>query len=527
MARRLIATLLVVLVAAGCAKQGYPSGGPKDTAAPAAIGTKPLNESRNFKGKQFYIEFDEYVVLKNADQNVLISPPMAQKPLFSTRGKGVQVRLQDTLLPNTTYLFQFKEAIADYTEGNVLSSYEYVFATGDQMDTMMMAGHVHDARSGKPWTEVLTVVAYREGDTLPSLVTRSDKQGTFAFHYIPAGNYRIVALDDKNRDLRIDSTETVAWDTLRYQAADSIDSTHMACLRLSAPDRRKQRLLKAEFTARGRITVSTLLPMQQPRIEGEEVVWRLNDKRDTMNIWCLNEQCDSTVLLLTDEGLADTLRLRYRSLARRTRVQNTAQEPLMKALCSGTAAYYDDLRLAFTSPVHALADAPSAEVMLLKDSSVSHCPIVLDSSGMQAQLQTTLHSGEQYRIRLADSLFADLYGHPTDSLVFTLTPKDYGILTLHIDNRSGHQLLIEVLDSRDTVVQKQLLPGSGQLRFNHLPAAEYRLRAVVDSNADGQWTTGDYFMRRQPEEILLYDKTLLLREKWELEERWSVDQKEE
>ena len=520
----LLAFWVLLLAVSGCAKQGYPSGGPKDTKAPKAVASKPQNETRNFKTRQFFIEFDEYVVLKDADNNVLVSPPMKQKPEYSTRGMGVVVKLRDTLRENTTYLFQFKEAIADFTEGNVLPSYEYVFSTGDAMDTLMLAGRVLNARNGKPWDEVLTVMGYRGDDTLPDLVTRTDKQGNFAFHYIPEGSYRLVALVDKNRDLRVGDDEAVAWDTLRYAAADSVDSSRMAQLHISAPDRRAQRVLKAEFKSRGRIVVSTLLPMQHPVLEGEPVEWRLGTKGDTLNIWCRNELCDSTVLILTDEGLNDTLRLRYRAPKPRRghmQQQQPTAEPLMRSLCSGNAAFYDDLRLAFSAPVHAAKDSLQAEIMSLKDSTVKYCDIELDSNGLQARLATSLHSEENYRVRIADSLFADLYGHATDSLTFTLTPKDYGILTLHVDNQTGHALVIEVLDSKDTVVAQQPL-NDATLRFSHLPAAEYRLRAVVDRNANGRWTPGDYRLNRQPEECLFYEKTLKLREKWELEERWSV-----
>ena len=517
---------LSVLLLVSCAKQGYPSGGPKDVKPPKAVGNKPVNETRNFKAKQFFIEFDEYVVLKDADNNVLVSPPMKQKPEYTTRGMGVVVKLRDTLRENTTYLFQFKEAIADFTEGNVLPSYEYVFSTGTAMDTMMLAGQVLNARNGKPWDEILTVMGYRGDDTLPGLVTRTDKQGNFAFHYIPAGSYRIVALGDKNRDLQVGDDEAVAWDTLRYAATDSVDSNTLARLQISAPDRRAQRLLKAEFNRKGRITVSTLLPMQHPTLVGEPVEWRLNERRDTLNVWCLNELCDSVVLILTDEGLNDTLRLRYRA-PRRGRGHNSLnqqpqQEPLMKTLCAGSSAYYDDLRLAFSTPVHATQDSLRAEIMNLKDSTVKLCDIVLDSSGLQARLATTLKSEENYRVRIADSLFADLYGHATDSLTFTLTPKDYGILTLHVDNQTGHPLVIEVLDSRDSVVMSRGLSIPTTLRFDHLPAGEYRLRAVIDLDSNGLWTTGNYRLGRQPEECLLYEKTLKLREKWEMEERWAV-----
>lgn len=510
-----------------CAKQGYPTGGPKDSDPPKALECKPQNESRQFKAKQFYIEFNEYVVLKNAEQNVLVSPPLKHKAEYTVKGKGVQVRLHDTLQPNTTYLFQFKEAIADFTEGNLLPSYEYVFSTGDDMDTMMMTGSVLDARSSRPWKETLTVAAYREGDTMPAFVTRTNKEGFFAFHYIPAGNYRIAAFEDKNRDLRIDSTEAAAWDTLTYASTDSIDSTAMARLRISSPDRRKQRILKADFTDRGRITIATLLPMQHPLLSGEPLEWRLNPRGDSLNIWCLNALCDSTVLVFTtDEGLNDTLRLRYKAPSRKGSrgrgLQQQEKTPLMKALCSGTSAYYDDLRLGFTNPVTALTDSLFAMVMYMKDSSVTSCPVVLDSSGLTARLATSLHSGEQYSVRLRDSLFADLYGNVSDSLRFTLTPKDYGTLVLHLDNHTGSPLLVEVLDSKDTVVQRQQLDSTGTLRFIHLPAADYRLRAVIDRNHDGQWTPGDWFANRQPEECLFFEKQLQLREKWEMEERWTV-----
>ena len=539
MMRRLSLALLALLIFSSCAKQGYPSGGPKDNKPPKALEAKPANETRHFDRQQFYIEFDEYVVLKDADNNVLVSPPLKHKAEYSTKGKGVQVKIKDTLQENTTYLFQFKGAIADYTEGNVLQSYEYVFSTGGSMDTMMVAGRVEKARDGKPWKETLTVAAYRATDSLtdtmalavqPDYVTRSDDSGAFAFHYIPAGSYRLVAFADGDRNLRVGDNESMAFDSRLFAAADSIDSTAMPVLRVSTPDRRQQRVLKADFTALGRITIITLLPMQSPQLDGEKAEWRLNTRRDTMSVWCLNERCDSTVLVLSDSAteLRDTLKLRFRR-PRKSFTTGATQPRLQQItpLCDGGKAYYDDLRIAFSVPATA-ADSVTAEVMFMKDSSVRHYPVVLDSSGMKARIDASLVSGERYMMRIRDSLFTDIYGHPYDSLRIELTPKDYGILTLHISNATGYDLVVEVLDKRDTVVQQQPFAGvGGTLQFTHLPAAEYRLRAVVDRNGDRQWTPGDYRHQRQPEECIMFDKTLQLREKWEMEEKWKVELKAE
>lgn len=522
-----LVVLVLLLVASSCAKQGYPTGGPKDTEPPKALGAKPQNETRHFASNHFFIQFDEYVVLKNPDDNVLVSPPLKQKPEYSTKGHGILVKLRDTLQPNTTYLFQFKEAIADFNEGNLLPSYEYVFSTGERMDTLMMAGSVANARNGKPWKETLAVLAFRPGDTVPALATRTDKEGRFAFHYIPEGRYRLVAVEDKNKNLVVDSTEAVAWDTTYFASTDTIDSTRIAMLFISAPDRQVQRVLKAEFVGKGHIVVSTLLPMKHPVVTGEPHRWNLNGRGDTLTLWCLNEQCDSTVLVLSDEGLQDTLKLRYRAPAAKGRRAGAKQqkEPLIKALCDGNRAFYDSLMLAFTVPVSATGDTLLAEVLHLKDSAVTLCPIVLDSNGLQARLDATLRSGEEYQVRIAQGLFTDLYGHVSDSLVFKLTPKDYGILSLHITNHTGSPVFVEVLDKRDTVVQTSgVLRQSSDIKFTHLPEGEYRLRAVLDRNGDGRWTTGDYSLGRQPEGYRLFEKTLQLREKWEMEEKWVLNE---
>ena len=536
----IIGAILVLLVAAiaGCAKQGYPSGGPKDEQPPKAVGTKPANESRNFDARQFSISFDEYITVKDPDNNVLVSPPMREKPEYVTKGKRLVVKLNDTLQPDATYLFQFKGAIVDYNEGNVMPSFEYVFSTGERMDTMMLAGRVLAARDGKPWKETVTVMAYKaengvlraEDDTIalsrqPDYITRCDRDGVFAFHYIPAGSYRLVAVEDKNRDLRVGLGESAAWEHTLVQASDSIDSTNVTLLRLSAPDRSVQRVVKAEFTSRGRVSIATLLPMKNPTLTGDSLEWRLNEWRDTMMVWFRNAKCDSTVLVLNDDALQDTMKLRYRAPRQRRRrgsQQQTQSEALVRPLCSGDNAFYDDLRLAFTTPVAAMADGAQVEVMRIKDSSISYYPIELDSSALGARIKATLRSGEEYTMRLRDSLFTDIFGRYSDSLAFRLTPRDYGILALHITNITDYPVVVEVLDKNDSVVAKRSVVATDDVRIDHLKADEYRLRAVLDIDGNGDWTTGDYLTGRQPEYVVYFGKSLKLREKWELEERWML-----
>lgn len=506
-----------------CARQGYPSGGPKDTAPPKVLGCTPQNESRDFAAREFTVQFDEYVVLKNADNNVIISPPMQQKPEFSVKGKSVVVRLKDTLKADATYLFQFKEAIADFTEGNLLPSFEYVFSTGAVMDTMMMAGRVLDARSAKPWKETVTLMAYREGDTMPAFVTRADKEGNFAFHYIPADSYRLVALEDKNRNMKVDADESVAWLDEPVTAIDSIDSSLMARMRLSEPEASRQRVVGSKMVAKGRIVVTTALPMRNPVVGGEQTIQRLNATRDTLTLWCVNPLCDSAVIIISDTNLQDTLRLRY-TKPRRGRpagAPQSATETLMTSLCSGNQAYYDHLQVAFLNPIASQNEEIRAEITAKKDSSRTSCTLTLDSSRIRATINADLKAGEEYQVRIPARMFTDIYGNTTDSMLFKLTPRDYAILTLHIDNRTGTALVIELLNAKDSAIVCRPLAGSGTVRIDHIAGGSYRLRAVVDTDGNGSWTTGNYPVR-QPEQFIYFEKTLQLRERWEVEEKWEV-----
>ena len=368
-------TLAVVL---SCAKQGYPSGGPKDEKPPVVLSTTPANGSLNFGEKQFSIAFDEYVNIKDAENNILVSPPMNTKPEYTTKGRSVVVKLKDTLMPNTTYLFQFKEGIVDFNEGNPLPSFEYVFSTGSSIDSMTLRGQVLDAFTLKPFSQVVTVMAYGEsqladtlGDSIvakvqPMYATRTDKEGHFALNHLREGRYMIVALDDANKNLRYNEGEAIAFldslltaepmpaapDTTR-SAKDSIgatndstttapaDSTHLSqpdttlpasssiaqptkhTLLISLLKVEKQRIIKSEFSGKGHITIATQVPMSRnytlrslsADTATETFYHILNAKGDTLSIWLLNRDCDSAHLVLKDtSGINDTLHLKMKQM---------------------------------------------------------------------------------------------------------------------------------------------------------------------------------------------------------------------
>src|SRR5512133_37777 len=118
---------LLFILFQGCAKMGTPTGGPKDVYPPEYISGAPSNKSVNFSGDQVDIYFNEYIQLKDQNKEILISPPMNEKPLVRIRDKSIRVTFNEDLLPQTTYTINFGKSLADLNEGNILPDFYFVF----------------------------------------------------------------------------------------------------------------------------------------------------------------------------------------------------------------------------------------------------------------------------------------------------------------------------------------------------------------------------------------------------------------
>ena len=58
-------------------------------------------------------------------------------------------------------------------------------------------------------------------------------------------------------------------------------------------------------------------------------------------------------------------------------------------------------------------------------------------------------------------------------------------------------------------------------KFEYLKPTTYYLRLYIDYNGDGQWTTGDWLQKRQPEPVYYFPSRLKLRANWDFEENFD------
>ena len=212
---KIVLRLFTVLLFAGalftrCANIMTPDGGPKDTLPPVIIKLQPDNFATNFKEKKIYIEFNEFVQIKDQNKEMFTSPAMKKQPLLTTRGKGIVITIRDTLKENTTYAIDLGSAIRDNNEGNPLNAMRFVFSTGDKVDSIMCSGYTAD--SYKADSVSRTFIWFYIADSLPNtpgydstifnrkpdVIARAQNNGIFIAQNLKPVNYRIYAIGDKN-----------------------------------------------------------------------------------------------------------------------------------------------------------------------------------------------------------------------------------------------------------------------------------------------------------------------------------------
>ena len=214
--KNVLAFLFVGLLAANlllqsCAQMASPPGGKKDTLAPKILNSSPLHKSKNFKGKKIELVFNEYINVRNLNQELLITPNVGT---YQTKLKptGLALQLDSALKENTTYTFNFRNAIEDMSERNIGKNIKLVFSTSQNIDSLVIQGKVKSLQQNMALENVL-VALYPFSDTLridktkPYYFTKTDTSGIYVLENVAAGKYYMAAFQDLNNNLLYNSSK--------------------------------------------------------------------------------------------------------------------------------------------------------------------------------------------------------------------------------------------------------------------------------------------------------------------------------
>lgn len=142
----------------------------------------------------------------------------------------------------------------------------------------------------------------------------------------------------------------------------------------------------------------------------------------------------------------------------------------------------------------------------------------LDEIGLKYEVVYAWQPEGAYEIRIDSAAVRDVYGKVNNKTVvqFKLrSVEEYATLLVYV-NESNTPLRLQLLE-KDKVVREESVK-EGKAYFTHLEPKTYTIRIYKDRNNDGLWTTGDWMLKRQPEEVFNYEKELPLKANWDFEE---------
>ena len=587
-----VAGLLLVALATGCASIGNPSGGPRDEQPPRFLHSNPAPGATGVSNhnQSIRLDFNEIVNIKDAFSKVVVSPPSKSVPRVSALGKRVNINFTDTPLPNTTYTIGFGDAIEDNNEGNQLRNFSYSFSTGPTIDTLRIAGMVADARTLEPMQGKLVGVHSNLSDTavfsIPFLrVAKTDDRGRFSIEGLPAGKYRVYALDDIDNNniysspdealafydhvVSPTSEEAVATDSIFNFKTGTLDTVvqrrrtvylpNDVLLRSFLTSRKQQFVSKYERPDSTRLTLTFNAPMKFPSLSvvGAPGMrdWYIAERsatNDTITLWLRNKSLVSTDTIRLAAGYerldslnryeaySDTLRFTNpRRVAPKAKKKSKKEQeadtvppptPLLDVTWTGGGTQDVNRPVVFTTATP-LARLDTAKIHLEVKKDTVWRPLAIASmrgdtlNPRRFEISYPWEYGTQYRIVADTMALTGIYGLHTGTLNHefkTRAEKEYSTLTLRLSGwPSGVPAVVELLNASDAVAAVAPVAG-GSVTFRYLPAGKYYARVFRDINGDGEWTTGDLVAGRQAEDAYYYPKRITIKQNWNKDEAWDV-----
>lgn len=451
-----------VILSPGCANMIPPTGGPRDSLPPILMNATPRDSAMQFNSKKINFTFNEFVQLENVTQHLIVSPNPAQLPLVESKLRTVTVTLRDTLEENTTYTLDFGNALRDVNEGNVYKNFQYMFSTGDHLDSFSLDGTLKIAETGKVDSTMLVLLHTNLDDSAvakerPRYVARVESNGRFHFSNLPAGTFALYALKDESGMKRYMSTTTM------FAFADEP---------VTIPYSGKPIDLAAFIDS---------IPEPEPASTGTSARAVTRDR----------------------EREAEVKRLQFQT----NLINGSTQDLLTNFEMSFAGAplkTFDSTKLVLYNELY--QRVPTQRVQL-------------DTSRKRIDIINPWVENTTYNLIIDKDFAEDTSGLKllkSDTINFkTRRTNEYGAVRIRFTNidTSLHPLLQFV--QNDKVVSTHPVLGRTFTAKLFNPG-EYNLRVILDANNNGKWDPGKFFgVRRQPEKVIFIEKKYTVRANWD------------
>jgi hypothetical protein len=458
-----------MLLDQSCANIIPPTGGPRDSLPPRLISVNPDNNSINVDPKRIVFNFDEFLEVKDIQQNVTVSPVPKHDPGIEYKLRTVTIKVRDTLEPNTTYTIDFGKSIRDINEGNILRNFTYTFSTGPYIDSLEFSGNIIIASTGGVDSSLIAMLYSNPDDSAvvkdrPRYIARSDTSGHFHFRHLKGGQYRIYALKDEGGQRKyLSKTQFFAF----ADEPVNIGNQNSPVTLYAYNDTSGAKPLGSKSAAKQKLETP-------PKSSEKEKLKRL------------------VINTNTGEGALDIL----------GNLIFIFDHPLK---------YFDSTKVRFTDDKY--VDLKSYHY-------------ILDSAKKKLTLINRWNLGQDYHWIAQKDFAEDSLGNKLlkiDTItIHTRSASDYGSLRIRIYNLPLDKHPVLQFFQGDIMKKSQKLTTNLFYDKLILPG-EYELRILYDDNENGVWDPGQFFIKhKQPERVIKLQKKITVKGNWDNQVEYTL-----
>lgn len=551
--------LLICSLIYSCAQVVAPGGGEKDITPPKVVKYIPDSASLNFRSKSIVVFFDEFIQLKDLNNQLIISPPLENAPDIKVRNKMLTIDFdkEEILKSNTTYSISFGNALQDIHENNPIDNFKYIFSTGSFIDSVIVKGKIENAFDHKTDKGILVMLYTDFSDSViykkkPDYFAKTKEDGTFQINNIRSAKYKLLVLKDANSNYKYDSeSESVGF----IDALIDVAEKKNILIDVFQEPSKKLFLKKTNYNSYGKISFIFNKPADSIRIEplnltfsDKDVFLDYSKNKDTLNYWFRKDDKDSIILQVKNSyRIIDTVDFK---IIKKEDALKSRRNPLRLVVVNSPAGNQNvdlnaEFKIIFNNPLDPVLfnNNISKEINLIEDTIPikDHKNLIytlepfntilinnklIGKDGNTKVVPVVFKENTSYHLFIPPGTFTDIFGLTNDTIKIdfkTREQKFYGTLKLNLDIPvTAGNYIVQLLDEKESIVRESNINKSETLFYEYLYPKKYKLKIIYDNNANYKWDTGNLLQKLQPEKVIYNAEPVNTRPNWDLELEWKV-----
>lgn len=420
--------------------------------------------------------------------------------------------------------------------------------------------------------------------TRPDYIAKTDAKGIFLFDNIKEGSYKLYAINDMNRNLKYDEgTEEIAFEDslvvpsaiFKAEADTLISASGMDSLmilgntqffpepfymRMFTEKIFDQFLEKASRDTRHRCQIVFSEPVDDTLgirlLNSDAIDWYLlehNLRMDSLTLWLvdtLTAKLDTMMVELSYTQLdslknkvieRDTVNFSFKEKeaakpdqSRRRQRNEEEEKPEIVQF-----AFYDNIKSSgfdLNLPVEITAPEPVksfdlSAVKLYLSADTLQTPVRINIAPDSVKWRTWRIDGKWepntgYTLEIDSAACVNFLGITSRKFKkqFTTQKDDYyGRIVLNFTSVNEH-MIVQLLDNSkdEKVLDTKYISADGKVIFDYLAPIKYKVKVIYDINHNGEWDTGSFPGKRQPERIAYLPEIVKIRSNWDNEFHWDL-----